>query len=114
VLADQLRQYFPGRKAHAVFALMRDKDIAGVVGQMADVVEAWYVPPLQVTRAAPPESLRDALRSSGVERVECGFGNVSDAVSAACCATGVGDPIVVFGSFFLVAEYLAQHDGLCR
>jgi dihydrofolate synthase/folylpolyglutamate synthase len=111
VLAAQLREQFPGRAIHAVFALMRDKDQAGVVAQMKDVVTAWYLPRLQVTRAATPERLRDVLRSSGVEQVEWGFSRVSDAVAAASAAAVVGDPIVVFGSFFLVAEYLAQDGG---
>jgi len=108
VLATQLRERFPEKRLHAVFALMRDKDQIGVVTQMKDLVAAWYLPRLQVPRAATPEQLRDVLRSSGVERVECGFSRVSDAVAAARAGAAAGDPIVVFGSFFLIAEYLAQ------
>ena len=108
VLAGQLRERFPGRTIHAVFALMRDKDLAGVVEQMKGVIAAWYLPRLQVPRAASPESLSDVLRSSGMERVECAFEQVIGAVEAARDAAAVGDVIVVFGSFFLVAEYLAQ------
>lgn len=108
ILAGQLRECFPDRRARAVLALMRDKDVDGIVAQLKDGVAAWYLPPLRVARAAPPEALRDALRSSGVEKVECDFSHVGDAVTAACSAAPVGDPVVVFGSFFLVAEYLAQ------
>jgi len=114
ILAQQLRQRFPGRRVAAVFALMRDKDLLGVVAQMKDLVSAWYLPRLPVARAAAPETLRDALRSSGVDRVEWEFDQVSDAVAAACGAAATGDPVVVFGSFFLVAEYLAQRPVLPR
>ena len=111
VLAAQLREHFPERGIHAVFALMRDKDQIGIVTQMKDLVTAWYLPRLQVPRAATAECLRDVLRSSGVERVEWGFSRVSDAVAAARAAAAAGDAIVVFGSFFLIAEYLAQDGG---
>lgn len=108
VLAGTLRERFPGRRIRAVFALMRDKDVVGVVAQIQDLVAGWYLPPLTVTRAASPDALANILRSLGAEGVECAFGDVSGAVDAARSNARAGELIVVFGSFFLVAEYMAR------
>ena len=113
-LAHHLRKRFPHRAVHAVFALMKDKDIVGVVGNIRDVVTRWYLPPLKVARAATPASLAGTLRSLGVEGVEWDFREVSGAVSSARANARADDLIVVFGSFFLVAEYLAQCPDLPR
>lgn len=108
ILAEQLQQRFPERRMHGVFALMRDKDRVGVIERINDLIGSWYLPPLKVGRAAPPESLADTLHRMGAERVEYRFRDVSEAVAAARSRAQAGDLIIVFGSFFLVAEYFVQ------
>lgn len=108
VLAGQLRERFPGRTIHGVFALMRDKDVAGVIGRIKEVISHWYLPPLNAARAATPESLARSLHGAGAERVEYTFADFSDALAAARSRAASGDVIVIFGSFFLVAEYYAE------
>lgn len=108
ILAEQLRVHFPGRVVHGVFALMRDKDLVGVIERVKDVIARWYLPPLKMCRAAPPASLADTLHGLGVKGVEYAFRDVPDAVTAARSRASAGDVLVVFGSFFLVAEYFAQ------
>ncbi|WP_338040506.1 glutamate ligase domain-containing protein [Methylocucumis oryzae] len=51
-LAEHLRLYYPDKKIHAVFSMMKDKDIAGVLAIMKPVVEHWYFAPLVNPRAA--------------------------------------------------------------
>ncbi|MFO1418757.1 MAG: bifunctional tetrahydrofolate synthase/dihydrofolate synthase [Methylotetracoccus sp.] len=108
VLAGMLRERFAGRPVHAVFALMRDKDAVGVAGQFEGLVRRWYLPPLAMSRAAAPDVLAETLRSLGSEGVEWSFSNVAEAVAAASANARRGEIIVVFGSFFLVAEFLAR------
>lgn len=107
-LAKQLRQRFPNNRIHGVFALMRDKDAVGVIERIKSLIGSWYLPPLKLARAAPPALLADTLHTLGVERVKWEFVDVSDAVAAAMRQATTGDIIVVFGSFFLVAEYFAE------
>lgn len=114
ILAAQLRRCFPGRRIHGIFALMRDKDRAGVIERIKDVIAIWYLPPLKVGRAAAPESLADSLHGMGVERVEYALRDVSEAVAAARSRAQAGDILVVFGSFFLIAEYFVQCGELPR
>lgn len=108
VLADHLRQQFPGRRLHAVFAIMRDKDIVGVVNHIKMLIDRWYLAPLKISRAASDLHLRQVMEDLGIAEVECGFPDAAAAFAAARGNAHNGDLVVVFGSFFLIAEFLAQ------
>lgn len=110
ILADQLSGEFPGRRIHAVFAIMRDKDIAGVVNHIKRLIDRWYLAPLSIPRAAQEAQLTRLLHDLGVDHVEGGFADARRAFAAARRNAQNGDLIVVFGSFFLVSEFLAQTD----
>jgi dihydrofolate synthase/folylpolyglutamate synthase len=108
VLARHLEKHYPGRQVRAVFSVMRDKDIPAIVRLIQDHVHAWYLAPLSMTRAASPVELTEILHNAGVNAVESGFGSVGEALSAAQAASGPEDMVLVFGSFFLVSDYLAM------
>ena len=108
ILAEHLRQHFPGRKIRAIFSVMRDKDIAGMIQLMSDVVDSWYLAPLQMPRAATSEELAKILHNADIRRIQQGFADVADTCRAARQDAGPGDLLLVFGSFFLVSDYLAQ------
>lgn len=108
VLAGHLRRHFAGRRVHAVFAVMRDKDIAGIVDNIRDVVDAWYLAPLPMARAAPAEQVREVLARRNITAVEQGFPDALAAFASARCRAQANDLILVFGSFFLASEYLAH------
>lgn len=108
VLAEFLRQFKRGRPVHAVFAMMRDKDIRGVVECIRDLVDDWYLAPLQLPRAATPEILLPVFSALGISQVQQGFADAAE-VFARVRRNAENDSIIlVFGSFFLVAEYLAR------
>lgn len=108
ILTGHLRQHYPGRTIRAIFSVMRDKDIAGMVNLINDVIDSWYLVPLQMPRAATPEELFEILHNAGITRVKKGFSNVAGACRAAREESESGDLLLVFGSFFLVSDYLAQ------
>ena len=108
ILARHLAKNYPNRKIHAVFSVMRDKDVSTIVRLIQGQIHAWYLAPLNMTRAASPVELEEILHNAGVERVETGFANVGEALAAAQEASGPGDMVLVFGSFFLVSDYLAM------
>ncbi|MFI3187518.1 MAG: bifunctional tetrahydrofolate synthase/dihydrofolate synthase [Methylococcaceae bacterium] len=109
-LADYLMTAFPGRRIHAVFSMMKDKDIAGVLEIMNPVVYDWFFAPLASPRAATEQVMRDIFSQSSVSRVTYGFAGFSEAFSAAKNQSGAGDLLVVFGSFFLVSECLVEFE----
>lgn len=108
LLAEYIRIQHEGKHVHAVFAVMRDKDIPGMIHALHKVVDTWYLAPLQIARAIPPGELADLFRLHAIQKVKWGFSTVLDAVSAAQQNAKIGDIIVVFGSFFLASEYLTK------
>ena len=99
----------PG-KTHAVIAMLHDKDIHGVLQQMSQVVDNWYIADLAVERAEKATKIESILKEIGVGSavgVECAVTGL-DAYECALAQVNEHDRIVVFGSFFLVAEVLQQ------
>jgi dihydrofolate synthase/folylpolyglutamate synthase len=103
-------------RTHAVFGVMRDKDIAAILARIAPVIDGWHFTDLPTPRAARAAELADTLRGLQLK----GPGAVSiachrDPLAALHAALGAADPadrIVVFGSFFTVGGVLK--DGIPR
>jgi dihydrofolate synthase/folylpolyglutamate synthase len=109
-LADYVTAVFPGRRIHAVFSMMRDKDIAGVLEIMNPVVYDWFFAPLANPRAATESVMREIFSQSPVSKISFGFAGFTEAFSAAKNQSQEGDLLLVFGSFFLVSEYLIEFE----
>ena len=90
----------------AVFSMLRDKDIAGVVRALQDQVERWFIAPSAGSRGIDADGLRDALRAAGVHDGVQAFASVAEAWAAAQEAAGPDDRIVAFGSFLTVGAVL--------
>ncbi|TAN67722.1 MAG: bifunctional tetrahydrofolate synthase/dihydrofolate synthase [Methylobacter sp.] len=109
-LADYVTAVFPGRRIHAVFSMMKDKDIAGVLEIMDHVVYDWFFAPLANPRAASEAVMREIFSQSSVSRVSFGFADFTEAFAAAKKQSRKGDLLLVFGSFFLVSECLVEFE----
>ncbi len=107
ILAGYLRERFPGRRIHAVFAIMRDKDIVGVVNPLKELVERWYLAPIPLPRTASESEIKAVLAGLSVANVDGGFAQATDAFAAAKMNAPEGGLVVVFGTFPLVSEFLA-------
>lgn len=107
ILAGYLRERFPGKPIHAVFAVMRDKDIAGVIKPLAELVERWYLAPIALPRAATASDLNTVFTALSITPVETGFADAMDAFAAAQHNAAPDGLVVVFGTFPLVSEFLA-------
>jgi len=97
-------------QTHAVFGMLADKDIRGVIDAVRPRVDDWYVATLPPPRGAAAERVAAQLRAAGVAdsaiRV---FDAIAPAYAAARVAAAEADRIVVFGSFLTVAAALAAH-----
>ncbi|AOY87581.1 bifunctional folylpolyglutamate synthase/dihydrofolate synthase [Marinobacter salinus] len=92
-----------GRKVHGVYAALADKDVEGVLAAMKPVVDVWWLAGLAVHRGLSAESL--VARADNVEiAVSEHRETVSEAINAARDASEEADLIIVFGSFYTVAE----------
>jgi dihydrofolate synthase/folylpolyglutamate synthase len=133
VLAECLESMGRYHKTYAVFAMLRDKDIAGVARMLAPCVDVWLVASIDAPRGASSSEVARALEAASVipsdgraegaaqepapaqeekgarsERVHH-FPSPASAYAYACERAGVNDRICVFGSFHTVAEALKRH-----
>ena len=95
----------------AVFAMLADKDIAGVVRAMKEVVDLWVVGGIAEGRGAIGDEIMQVLGGECLTARAVAGGSVAEAYQRACNAAGENDRIVVFGSFYTVADVLRLRGG---
>ncbi|MGN2244362.1 bifunctional tetrahydrofolate synthase/dihydrofolate synthase [Frateuria sp. GZRR33] len=110
-LADWLRlRQFP--RVHAVYGVLADKDVAGVLGALGPQVDHWHLAGLDKDspRGLPVGSLAEALRQTLPEASFDVHASVTDALAAARAQARQGECILAFGSFFVASAVLAEPD----
>ncbi len=92
----------------AVFGMLADKDIAGVIDAVRSRIDRWHVATLPGPRGASAATLQALLLRSGVapESIRA-FDDVGTALRAARDEAGETDRITAFGSFLTVGAALA-------
>ncbi|WP_122425742.1 bifunctional tetrahydrofolate synthase/dihydrofolate synthase [Pseudomonas viridiflava] len=109
-LARRMAQRPVVGKRLAVFGLLSDKDLDGVVHELASSIQDWAVAPLPTSRSRPAAELQVALENLGA-RVKS-YQSIASALEAQCAHATPDDEILLFGSFYCVAEaldWLARH-----
>lgn len=99
----------------AVVGLLADKDAAGVIAALTEVVDHWYTVTLDGPRGRTATDLAMMLQAMGIRATPCA--DPLAACQSVKAAAKSGDRIVAFGSFHLVAPVLAaqpwsSHDPL--
>lgn len=110
-LVEHLRTSHPGRRVHAIFAMMKDKDVASVLKIMAPAIHAWYFVQLSNPRAITKEAIQDFFAQCQITNVSFDYTAFVGAFAAAKKQCQPGDLLLVFGSFFLVSECLIEFEG---
>lgn len=90
----------------AVLGMLSDKDIGGVVDALRHRIDRWHVAAPESERAAPAALVAQVLAQRGLGDATRTFASVTSALEAARREAGPNDRIVVFGSFYTVAEAL--------
>jgi len=107
VLAANLGDMGTFRRTVAVVGMLRDKDLAGVVGRLAGRIHRWYAATLDNPRGATADEVAGAIEAACPGAVVERFASPRAALAAAEGAAGQGDRIVAFGSFYTVADVMA-------
>ncbi|HYL18405.1 MAG TPA: bifunctional tetrahydrofolate synthase/dihydrofolate synthase [Burkholderiales bacterium] len=107
-LAENLERMRPRGRRLAVFAMLKDKDIEGVIAAVRAQVDEWLVAPLPGARGADLARMREALRAASVTAPVESFASVAAALERARERAGADDKILVFGSFYTVADALRE------
>jgi len=87
----------------AVFGMLRDKDIAGVVRAVASRVTRWHLATLPGPRGAQAGELMKVLHQEKIASPAFEHASVADALAAAKKESAENDKIIIFGSFLTVA-----------
>jgi dihydrofolate synthase/folylpolyglutamate synthase len=109
--ARSLAQNFanlPPAKTFAVFAMLKDKDMAGVVELMNAHVDVWLVAGINAPRGASSAELAQVLADATVRGEVLQFADVAQALRFAYKAAGENDRIAAFGSFYTVAAVMEE------
>lgn len=109
-LAERLSQRPPAGRRLAVFGLLNDKDLVGVVTALADSMQSWAVAALPTPRSLSAEEIAHALQNLGAQVTS--YPSIALALEAQCAHATADDEIVLFGSFYCVADgldWLSRH-----
>ncbi len=107
-LAQNFANLPPCPHTYAVFAMLKDKDMAGVVELMNPHVDTWLVAGIDAPRGATSEELVQVLAAAKVRGRVIAFENVAAALRFAYKAAGENDRIAAFGSFYTVAAVMQE------
>ena len=97
------------QKTYAVFAILKDKDIDGVVRELMHKIDTWLVADIDSSRGASADEIVQALENAGIHKGSGAIFTFPDPVSAyvfACKHSTKNDRICIFGSFYVVGEVM--------
>lgn len=103
-LAHNLSVQSHAGRTLAVFAMLVDKDIAGVVTALNLHIDAWFLANIHHIRGASADQLKQKIETINQETPVYLYNTVADALKAARNDALENDRIIIFGSFYTVAE----------
>jgi len=110
VLAENLFNmgFYP--ETWAVFGMLADKDVEGVVALLKGRVDHWLPCSLPGPRGIPAAALAERMRAAGAEgeSIVGRFASPAAAFVEARMRAAPGDRIIIFGSFLTVADVLRE------
>ncbi len=100
-----MKKYFPDRNYHAVFSVLKDKDINGMLELSKNIFKSWHISSNESDRALELESLKNnTFFKSENPKV---YNNIFEAYNGANRqAENKNDITVVFGSSHTVEPIL--------
>ncbi|MGE0558389.1 MAG: bifunctional tetrahydrofolate synthase/dihydrofolate synthase [Burkholderiales bacterium] len=101
-LALNLARMTGYRRTLAVFSMLRDKDVSGVVRALRGHVDHWLLAPLDGPRAMTAAALLQIVREAHADADITTHENIAAAMADAYQQAGDGDRILAFGSFLTV------------
>ena len=107
VLLKNLQALKPVTKTYAVFAVLADKDVNGIVNLVKSEIDEWFISQLNSERAMKREALYQELKNQAAESIVHTFSSISEAYLTAKNQADGSTRIVVFGSFLTVSEVLS-------
>ncbi|MFK5894773.1 MAG: hypothetical protein QM504_16255, partial [Pseudomonadota bacterium] len=123
-LSDKLPTAKVYQHIHAIFSVLADKNISGVIDQLADTFDSWHIIPVNSPRAMDPQEIKNIIQRhtkhipiTCYNDFSCAYKmlmeqiNSMDQKGSNRPENSVKNCIVVFGSFFTVAQAMEYFHG---
>lgn len=105
-LIEYLDATYCNKRTIALFSVMKDKDVRGIISRSLASFDAWFLADQEeLPRAAPAADIAALLHEQGCGMISVSK-NIRQAYRRARSLLGEGDRLVVFGSFHTVAAVL--------
>ena len=105
-LAKRLQAQRCEGRTFALISVMQDKDLDGIVAALTAEIDAWFVADQPNNdRAMPSNQITTVLSQHNINKFEVGK-DIQQAYQRVLSLMEEGDRLLVFGSFFTVAEVL--------
>jgi dihydrofolate synthase / folylpolyglutamate synthase len=104
-LAANLKALRRDGKTFAVFGMLGDKDIHGVIDTVKDEIDEWLIAGISERRGAAADRIRSELEKHGLTHA-ASFATIAEAFDEARRRTRDNDRILAFGSFHIVGDVL--------
>jgi len=105
-LSHNLKTHVVPGKTIAVFSILKDKDIFGVINVLNLDIDDWFIAEIQNERAASIENISNTIQKINPSAHIEAFKNIQEAYQFASKEVTRNDRIIVFGSFFTVADIM--------
>ena len=105
-LSHNLKTHVVPGKTIAVFSILKDKDIFGVINELNLDIDDWFIAEIQNERAASIENISNTIQKINPSAHIEAFKNIQEAYQFASKEVTRNDRIIVFGSFFTVADIM--------
>lgn len=111
-LAESIKTCCGTKRILCLFSILADKDVAGVIGPLIPYVRQWHLAPVTSARGMPVDGTAEEVRRQlatqetrllDETQVVC-HQSVSEGLSSVRKMACPGDVILVYGSFYTVAE----------
>ncbi|MDP1717739.1 MAG: cyanophycin synthetase, partial [Burkholderiales bacterium] len=102
-LAENLAMMPCSGRTLAVFGMLQDKDVAGVIRAVQKHIDCWLIAGIEAKRGATTAVLLEQMKAAGVIAPVTACPSIASAYVQACDMAMENDRILVFGSFYTVA-----------
>jgi len=105
-LSLNLKKHAVKGKTIAVFSILKDKDIYSVTKALRGDINQWCIAEIQNERAASIDIIKKAIQQADSSAHIVSFKNIQEAYNFALKEVTINDRIIVFGSFYTVADIM--------
>jgi dihydrofolate synthase/folylpolyglutamate synthase len=108
-LRENLQAFIKKGRLHAIFGMLKDKDIENSIKPLLSEVDSWYLVSTPGERGLNCALLNDVVQQLSPDTQTCLFEKVGDAYEYVLQYAQQQDTILIAGSFLIAGEFLQAH-----